>query len=184
MGAIADAFVAYAQPLLDQTDGSEEQLNKAFALSQLCFNLSVLSEGDREQSLREMQANLQMDDEELDDEARQDRRENPGQHRGEVRPVVELEELRRHRGGEGAEHTLGEVDDPVGPVDEHDPDGEERVQQPDDETLEVDPEGDGRGDRDGGEHDLPEKHDRHEAETEGGHAPERAPCVQPLPSPG
>jgi hypothetical protein len=28
MGALAEAFVAYAQPLLDQTDGSEEQLNK------------------------------------------------------------------------------------------------------------------------------------------------------------
>jgi hypothetical protein len=27
MGALADGFVAYAQPLLDQTDGSEEQLN-------------------------------------------------------------------------------------------------------------------------------------------------------------
>ena len=27
------------QPLLDQTDGSEEQLNKAFTISQLCFNL-------------------------------------------------------------------------------------------------------------------------------------------------
>ncbi len=34
MGAIADGFVAYAQPLLDQTDGSEAQLNKAFAISQ------------------------------------------------------------------------------------------------------------------------------------------------------
>jgi len=33
MGALADGFVDYAQPLLDQTDGSEEQLNKAFAIS-------------------------------------------------------------------------------------------------------------------------------------------------------
>ena len=39
MGAIADAFVAYAQPLIDQTDGSEEQLSQAFAMSQLCYNL-------------------------------------------------------------------------------------------------------------------------------------------------
>jgi hypothetical protein len=29
MGAIAEGLVAYAQPLLDQTDGSEGQLNKA-----------------------------------------------------------------------------------------------------------------------------------------------------------
>jgi hypothetical protein len=35
MGAIAEALVAYAQPLMDQTDGSEEQLNKAFALTQV-----------------------------------------------------------------------------------------------------------------------------------------------------
>ena len=44
MGAIAEGFVAYAQPLLDQTDGSEEQLNKAFAISQLCYNLALLPE--------------------------------------------------------------------------------------------------------------------------------------------
>jgi hypothetical protein len=42
MGAIADAFVAYARPLLDQTDGSEEQLNRAFAISQLRYNLALL----------------------------------------------------------------------------------------------------------------------------------------------
>jgi hypothetical protein len=35
MGAIADGIVAYAQPLLDQTDGSSEQLNKAFALPKI-----------------------------------------------------------------------------------------------------------------------------------------------------
>ena len=29
MGAIAEAFSAFAQPLLDQTDGSPEQVEKA-----------------------------------------------------------------------------------------------------------------------------------------------------------
>ena len=48
MGAIAERFVAYAQPLLDQTDGSEEQLNKALTISQLCFNLALLPEDQRE----------------------------------------------------------------------------------------------------------------------------------------
>ena len=43
MGAIAEAFVAYAQPLLDETDGSEEQLNKAFAMSQFCFNFGAVA---------------------------------------------------------------------------------------------------------------------------------------------
>jgi SEC-C motif len=66
MGAIAEAFVAYAQPLLDQTDGSQEQLNKAFAISQLCYNLALLPEGQRDETLGEMRSNLRMDDEEFD----------------------------------------------------------------------------------------------------------------------
>ena len=37
MGAIADAIAAYAQPLLDETDGSLEQMNKALAVTQLCW---------------------------------------------------------------------------------------------------------------------------------------------------
>ena len=48
MGAIAEGIVAYAQPLLDQTDGSEEQLNKAFTISQLCYNLALLPEDSRD----------------------------------------------------------------------------------------------------------------------------------------
>lgn len=67
MGAIAEAFVAYAQPLLDQTDGSDGQLNKAFAISQLCYNLSIMPEGSREQSFSEMRRSLDMDDEEFDE---------------------------------------------------------------------------------------------------------------------
>ncbi|NUQ64470.1 MAG: SEC-C domain-containing protein [Pirellulales bacterium] len=67
MGAIADAFVAYARPLLDQTDGSEEQLNKAFAISQLCYNLSLMPEDSRDRVLGEMKPTLDMDDEEFDD---------------------------------------------------------------------------------------------------------------------
>ena len=66
MGAIADAFVAYAQPLLDQTDGSHEQLNKAFAMSQLCYNLALLPSDKRDKLLSETRASLQMDDEEFD----------------------------------------------------------------------------------------------------------------------
>lgn len=67
MGAIADAFVAYAQPLLDQTDGSQEQLSKAFTIGQLCYNLALLPEGGRDQALREMRSSLEMDDEQLDE---------------------------------------------------------------------------------------------------------------------
>ena len=67
MGAIAEAFAAYAQPLLDQTDGSEGQLNKAFAISQLCYNLSLMPEDSRDQALSKMRLTLDMDDEEFDD---------------------------------------------------------------------------------------------------------------------
>ena len=65
MGAIAEAFVAYAQPLLDQTDGSEEQLNKAFAISQLCYNLALLPDDRRDTMLSEMRQTLGMDDAEF-----------------------------------------------------------------------------------------------------------------------
>ena len=67
MGALAEAFVAYAQPLLDQTDGSEEQLNKAFAISQMCYNLALLPDDEREKLLDETQQSLGMDDEEFAD---------------------------------------------------------------------------------------------------------------------
>ncbi len=65
MGALAEGFAAYAQPLLDQTDGSYEQLNKAMVISQLCYNLSLLPEDKREASLNAMRPRLEMNDEEF-----------------------------------------------------------------------------------------------------------------------
>ena len=66
MGAIADGFVAFAQPLLDQTDGSLEQMKKAFAIGQLCFNLALVPDDRRDTAISEMQTILQMDDEDFD----------------------------------------------------------------------------------------------------------------------
>jgi hypothetical protein len=66
MGAIAEALVSYAQPLLDQTDGSIEQMNHALSMSQLCYNLGLLPEDAREQVLSEMRLTLKMDDEEFE----------------------------------------------------------------------------------------------------------------------
>ena len=63
MGAIAEGFVAYARPLLDQTDGSEQQLNKALALTQLCYNLALLSEDKRDAAIDKLRPSLEMDDE-------------------------------------------------------------------------------------------------------------------------
>jgi hypothetical protein len=65
MGAMADALVAYARPLLDQTDGSEEQMNKAFAISSVCYNLAMLPADEREKMLAKMQGTFEMDDEEF-----------------------------------------------------------------------------------------------------------------------
>ena len=67
MGALAEAFAAYAQPLLDQTDGSQEQLQKAFTISQLCYNLALLPDDERDRAISEMQSTLKMNDEEFDE---------------------------------------------------------------------------------------------------------------------
>ena len=67
MGAIAEAYVTYAQPLLDQTDGTIEQMNKAMSISQACWNLALLPEDEREQMIREMQPTLHMDDDTFND---------------------------------------------------------------------------------------------------------------------
>jgi hypothetical protein len=67
MGVIAESIVAYAQPLLDETDGSIENMNRALFLAQLCWNLALLSEKEREQSLAEMRPSFAMDDAEFKD---------------------------------------------------------------------------------------------------------------------
>lgn len=66
MGAIAEAIVAYAQPLLDDTDGSVEEMNKAFSMAQFCYNLAILPEESRNEMLGTMQEQLAMDDEEFE----------------------------------------------------------------------------------------------------------------------
>ena len=68
MGAIAEGLVAYAQPLIDQTDGSHEEMEKAFALGMLCYNLAILpDEASRDKTLSDMRPTLDMDDEEFDE---------------------------------------------------------------------------------------------------------------------
>ncbi len=62
MGNIADAMSSFAQPLIDATDGSPEELQKALQLSQLCWNLAMTPEEMREEFLANMQPALNMDD--------------------------------------------------------------------------------------------------------------------------
>jgi len=67
MGAIADAIVGYAQPLIDQTDGSLEQMDKALAISQACWNLSIMSEQERLSVLDGMRSSMEMSESEFAD---------------------------------------------------------------------------------------------------------------------
>jgi hypothetical protein len=67
MGAIANAIMEYAQPLLDTTDGSIEQLNKALAISQACWNLALIPEEERRLAIDDMRLSLSMSQSEIDD---------------------------------------------------------------------------------------------------------------------
>ena len=66
MGAIAESITAYAQPLLDGTDGSIEQMNRALALAQICWNLALMLEEARNEALQEMRPTLKMEAEEFE----------------------------------------------------------------------------------------------------------------------
>lgn len=81
MGAFAEAFVAYAQPLLDVAGGSDEKVDKALKVTQLCYNLALLPEGARDQELRTLQPSLNLSDEEFE----------------EFRRAVFLPMMRRHQ---------------------------------------------------------------------------------------
>jgi len=63
MGAMADSVVGYAQVLIDQTDGSREQVQKALTLATVCWNLAILPEAEHDEFLAEMRETLQMEDE-------------------------------------------------------------------------------------------------------------------------
>ncbi len=67
MGAFGEAFGAYAQPLLDQTDGSYEQVDKAMKVAQFCWNLATLPEESRDAFLANLRSAMPMDDEEFED---------------------------------------------------------------------------------------------------------------------
>jgi hypothetical protein len=67
MGAIADAVTRYAQPLIDASDGSPEQLKRALLLSQLCWNAALMPDEDWAEFLAEMQPTLKLDNEEFQD---------------------------------------------------------------------------------------------------------------------
>jgi hypothetical protein len=67
VGAIAEAIAAYAQPLLDQTDGTIDKMNRAMTVAQMCWNLALLPEGQRETTIDELKPTLNMTDGEFTD---------------------------------------------------------------------------------------------------------------------
>ena len=67
MGIMAESIVAYAQPLLDGTDGSHEQMQNALSIAQVCWNLALLPETEREDSLAQMRPALKMNTTEFAD---------------------------------------------------------------------------------------------------------------------
>jgi hypothetical protein len=66
MGALANALTAYAQPLIDQTDGSPEEMTRALQMTQLCYSLAMLPEESRVKMLSEFRSAVDMDDREFD----------------------------------------------------------------------------------------------------------------------
>jgi hypothetical protein len=67
MGAMAEAIAAYAQPLINATDGSIEQLSKALSISQVCWNIALLPEEKRQSFIDSLGETLSMDDAELEE---------------------------------------------------------------------------------------------------------------------
>jgi len=65
MGATAQMFVEFAKPLLDATDGSYEQVEKALALSTLCYNLALLPTQELGQSLVRMKTDFKLSDDDI-----------------------------------------------------------------------------------------------------------------------
>ncbi len=66
MGAIGESIAAYAQPLIDDTDGSTDQMNHALHLGVLCWNLALLPVEERDSALRDVRPDLKMEDDEFE----------------------------------------------------------------------------------------------------------------------
>lgn len=67
MGAFGEAFAAFAQPLINETDGSPEEVQKAFVLSQWCYNTALLPADEREHMYAKLQSSLEMNDDDFEE---------------------------------------------------------------------------------------------------------------------
>lgn len=62
MGVIADSLIEYCKPLMEPTDGSPADLQKALHLGQLCWNLAILPDAERGPAIAELQSSMTLDD--------------------------------------------------------------------------------------------------------------------------
>lgn len=60
MGVMSEMLVAYAQPLLDETDGSLEQMNFALKIANLCWGLALMPEEEQGKMIVETRKKLKM----------------------------------------------------------------------------------------------------------------------------
>ncbi len=67
MGAIADAMSAYAQPLLDQTDGSLEQMQMALNIAMACWNIGKFPEDERQPAIDSLAESMGLDEAEREE---------------------------------------------------------------------------------------------------------------------
>jgi uncharacterized protein YecA (UPF0149 family) len=65
MGFMSNSMAEYAQPLIDDTDGSQAQMQYALSLAQMCWNLALLAEHERGLLLAKIQETMEMDAEEF-----------------------------------------------------------------------------------------------------------------------
>ncbi len=67
MGNLAEAMADFVQPLIEATDGSPEELQKAYSLGQLCWNVARTPKDLRDEFLTSVQPSLNMDESEFQD---------------------------------------------------------------------------------------------------------------------
>ena len=65
MGAIAESMLKYAQPLIEATDGSQEEMQRALSVAQMCWNIALLPEPEQEEMLVEIRSMLGMGEDEF-----------------------------------------------------------------------------------------------------------------------
>ncbi|MCA9139490.1 MAG: SEC-C domain-containing protein [Planctomycetales bacterium] len=67
MGIIAESIMAYAQPLLEDTDGSIEEMQKGMALAQVCWNLAIMPDEERPAAIESLRESLSLSDAEIEE---------------------------------------------------------------------------------------------------------------------